>query len=167
MNRSGSDARRAIISAFNRLVLTTRRVRPPVTQLLREAGVARSTLYSHFNDRDSLLLEAMVGPLSVVADAAVGVGDDQKLITLLEHFWDQRRGAQDVLEGQFSRRLARELGQLIMTRDTSLDRDDAVRIAESLLGYVRLWVSGETPSSAAILARKIIASAAAQREALP
>lgn len=166
MDRPGSDARRAIISAFNRLVLTTRRVRPPVTQLLREAGVARSTLYSHFDDRDSLLLEAMGGPLSVVADAAVGVGDDQKLVTLLEHFWDQRRGAQDVLEGHLARRLARELGQLIVARDTRLDRHDAIRIAESLLGYVRLWISGETPSSAAILARKMIASSAAQRDAL-
>jgi AcrR family transcriptional regulator len=166
MDRPETNARRAIISAFNRLVLATRRTRPPVKQLLREAGVARSTLYSHFNDRDSLLLEAMGGPLSVVADAAVGAADEQRLVKLLEHFWDQRRGAQDILIGPLARRVVRELGQLVAARDTGLNRDDAVRIADSLLGFVRLWISGETPSSATVLARKMIASAAAQRAAL-
>lgn len=108
----------------------------------------------------------MGGPLSVVADAAVGAADEQRFVKLLEHFWDQRRGAQDILIGPLARRVGREFGQLIVARDTALHRDDGLRIADSLLGFIRLWISGETPSSAAILARKMIASAAAQRAAL-
>ena len=58
VNRPVSRTRDAIVSAFNRLVLSTRRARPPIAHLLREAGVARSTFYKHFDDRDSLLLTA-------------------------------------------------------------------------------------------------------------
>lgn len=166
MERPAPDTRIAIIDAFNRLVLTTRRARPPISQLLREAGVARSTLYSHFDNRDALLLEALNGPLSIVAAAAVGAADEQRLVGLLEHFWDQRRGAQDVLDGPLSKRLTRSLADLIVARDATLDRGDALRIADSLLGFVRLWISGETPAPAQVVARKMIASAEAQREAL-
>jgi len=166
MERCSSDTRLTIVEAFNRLVLATRRARPPVAQLLREAGVARSTLYSHFGDRDSLLLEAMGGPLSVVADAASGELPQERLTGLLEHFWEQRRGAQEVLEGQFAKRLTRSLAELISSKDPALDRNDALRIADTLLGFVRLWISGETPSPAANVARKMVANAAAQRAAL-
>jgi AcrR family transcriptional regulator len=166
MERSSSDTRLAIVEAFNRLVLATRRARPPIAQLLRQAGVARSTLYSHFDDRDSLLLEAMGGPLSIMAGAALGEAPEERLAALLEHFWERRRGATDVLEGQFAKRLTRSLADFICAKDSALDRSDALRIADSLLGFVRLWISGQTPCPALDLARKMIASATAQRWAL-
>lgn len=166
MERSSNDTRAAIVEAFNRLVLTTRRPRPPIAQLLREAGVARSTLYSHFGDKDSVLLEAMRGPLSILADASLGEAPEERLTALLEHFWEQRRGAQEVLEGPFAKRLTRSLADLICAKDAALHRHDALRIADSLLGFVRLWIFGETPSPALDVARKMIASAAALRAAL-
>lgn len=166
MKRSSSDTRAAIVDAFSRLVLATRRARPPIALLLREAAVARSTLYAHFNDRDSLLLEAMGGPLSILASAAFGETREETLAALLEHFQAQRRGAQDVLEGKFAKRLTRALADLICAKDSALDRRDALRIADSLLGFVRLWISGETPSSTREMAKKMIVSATAQRAAL-
>lgn len=69
MNNDAESARVAIVDAFSRLVLSTRRLRPPVAQLLREANVARSTFYEHFDSRDTVLVEAMRGPLSVLAEA--------------------------------------------------------------------------------------------------
>lgn len=160
------DTRTAIIDAFNRMVLQTRRARPPIAQLLKEAGVARSTLYSHFDDRDSLLLEAMRGPLSVIADAVVGKCDHERLVGLLNHLWDQRRGASDILTSQLALRVTRTLADLMVERDSTIDRDDALRIADSQLGFVRLWIRGDTPASASKIALKMIASAAAQRRAL-
>jgi AcrR family transcriptional regulator len=155
----------AIVEAFNRLVLSTRRARPPVAELLREAGVARSTFYEHFDSRDSLLLAALNGPLSIMANAACGSANADALTGLLEHFWEQRRGAADVVSGRFAARLARALADLIAERVPALERNDAVRIADSQIAMVRLWVTGETPSSARALAEKMIASAGAQRQA--
>ncbi|MCC6789627.1 MAG: TetR family transcriptional regulator [Hyphomonadaceae bacterium] len=166
MDRPASNTRLAIVAAFNRLVLSTRRARPPVAHLLREAGVARSTLYSHFDDRDALLLEAMKGPLSVLADALMSEGHDERLVGLLEHFWQQRRGALDVLQGKFATRLVRVLADLIMARDATLERNDAIRLADSQIGFIRLWVSGETPGTSEALAAKMVASAHAYRAML-
>jgi len=164
-DRPASQTRDAIVDAFNRLVLTTRRARPPVAQLLREAGVARSTLYKHFDDRDSLLLEAMGGPLSIIANASFGNGSAYQLTGLLDHFWDQRRSAPDVLNGHFATRLVRNLAELIQQGAPELERNDALRIADTQIALVRLWISGETPCASAALAEKMIASARAQRAA--
>jgi len=155
----------AIVEAFNRLVLSTRRARPPVASLLREAGVARSTFYEHFDSRDSLLLAAMNGPLSIMASAVSAPANVDGLTGLLEHFWEQRRGAADVVAGHFVSRLVRALADLIEQRAPELDRNDAMRIADSQIAFVRLWITGETPSSAPALAEKMIASAHAQRAA--
>lgn len=165
MNRPVSRTRDAIVSAFNRLVLSTRRARPPIAHLLREAGVARSTFYKHFDDRDSLLLEAMGGPLSIIASAIIVHEDRQRLVALLDHFWDQRRSAADVLTGPFASRLVRALARLIVERAPELERNDAIRIADTQIAFIRLWISGETPGSSSALAETLIASARAQRTA--
>jgi AcrR family transcriptional regulator len=165
MNRPVSRTRDAIVSAFNRLVLSTRRARPPIAHLLREAGVARSTFYKHFDDRDSLLLEAMAGPLSIIADAVIVQEDPRQLVALLDHFWDQRRGASEVFSGPFALRLVRALAGSIIERAPELGRNDALRIADTQIAFIRLWISGETPGSSSALAATLIASAQAQRTA--
>lgn len=165
MSQPVSRTRDAIVSAFNRLVLSTRRARPPIAHLLREAGVARSTLYKHFDDRDSLLLEAMDGPLSIIANAITAENGSPPLVALLDHFWEQRRGAADILSGPFAARLVRALAQLIAERAPELERNDTLRIADTQIAFVRLWIAGETPGAASTLAEKIIATARAQRAA--
>lgn len=163
MKSSQSATRLAIVQAFNRLVLKTRRARPSVAELLRASGVARSTLYEHFDSRDTLLLAAMEGPLSVVADAALDLGREDQLRALLDHFWEQRKGAAEVLSpGPFAARIARTLADLMLQRLERLDRADALRIAETQLAFIRLWISGETPCTAGILAEKMILTARAQ-----
>lgn len=167
MSRPVSRTRDAIVSAFNRLVLSTRRARPPIAHLLREAGVARSTFYKHFDDRDSLLLEAMGGALAIIADAITAdEGGHHQLAALLEHFWDQRRNGAEIFTGHFAARLVRALAALIMERAPELERNDAIRIADTQIAFMRLWITGETPGAASALAEKMIAAARAQRTAL-
>lgn len=157
--------RAGIVDAFSRLVLSTRRARPPVAQLLREAGVARATLYKHFDDRDAVLLESMMGALGVIADAAAGRAHGAALAALLEHFWANRANAGDVFDGASARRLARALGALLCERDRRLDRHDGARIAETLIALIRLWLAGETPSTAGELAARMVAAGHALRTA--
>ncbi len=164
MNNDVKAARVAIVDAFNRLVLSTRRIRPPVAQLLREASVARSTFYEHFDSRDTVLVEAMRGPLSVVADAITN-NEPTRLTPLLQHFWENRAGARDMMSSAIVPRVVRALADLIEARAERIERADAVRIADSQLGMIRLWINGDTPCSPHALAEKMVASAAAQRAA--
>ena len=165
MDDHSQGTRANIVQAFNRLVLSTRRARPPIAQLLREAGVARSTLYAHFDDRDTLLLEAMRGPLSVIVAALRDPARIGSLSALLVHFWDQRREASELVTGRFSVRLVRALAEALATTEPELEPDDVLRIADTQIGMIRLWITGETPGPAPNLAAKMIAAAAAQRAA--
>ncbi len=166
MHKPASETRTEIVAAFSRLVLSMRRTRPPIAHVLREASVARSTLYSHFGDRDTLLLEAMKAPLTVLAGALLLDGKEERLEGLLEHFWENRRGALDIFQGKFSARVVRALADLFMETGGGLERNDAIRLADSQVGFVRLWVSGETPSTSKALAAKMVASARAQLASL-
>lgn len=164
---SETDQTRArIIQAFNRLVLNARRDRPSVASLLREAGIARSTLYRHFDDRDSLLIEAMRGPLSIFASALLSPEGAEKLPGLLQHFKENRLQAKDILAGPLAIRIIRTLADELSIRGADLSRADLIRIADAQIGLLRLWITGETPCSTTELSEKMIVLAAAQFGAL-
>lgn len=166
MTDDAGGARSAIISAFNRLVLAHRRLKPRVADVLGEAGVARSTFYEHFNSRDSLLVEAMRGPLAAVADAAAGKGDVERLTSTLDHFKENRRGATELLTSQLCVRVVRTLAELLGERLGEAPANGAaLRIADAQIGLIRLWITGETPSASRDLADAMIRSAAALRQA--
>lgn len=166
MSETSQKTRLGIIAAFNRLVLSTRRARPPVASLLREAGVARSTLYKHFDDRDSLLVEAVRGPLAVLAASVCEPSAANRLEGLLQHFWEQKRQAADILSGRFSVRLVRALADELAKWRPEMQRGDLLRVADAQVGLLRLWVTGETPCAASVLALKMIATAQAHTSAL-
>lgn len=163
MKARTASARRSIIEAFNRLVLARRDPRPPIAEVLDAAGVAKSTFYEHFEGRDALLIESLGPPLSVIADAAAGLGDAEKLCGLLEHFSEQRRGAAELLTGPLAPRLTRALAELIRERIAAMPPNAALQLADMQLGFIRLWTTGQTPSTPRGLADNMMKSAAAQR----
>lgn len=151
-----------IIAAFSRLVRDKRKTLPSVAQLLTEAGIARSTLYRHFDDRTSLLVAAMHEPFEMLSTAAVEGKSSPQLVGLLDHFWNERRVAVELLRQPSANRLARKLGEQINAKESRLDRADAIRIAHTQLTLLRLWLSGETPDLAADVAEKIAKSSVLQ-----
>lgn len=163
MKARTASARRSIIEAFNRLVLARRDPRPPIAEVLDAAGVAKSTFYEHFDGRDGLLIESLKPPLSIIADAAAGVGDPERLQAILEHFGEQRRAVADLLCGPLAPRFVRALAALIRERTDLLSANAALQLADMQIGYIRLWVTREAPSTARDLAATMIKSAAAQR----
>lgn len=167
MANESRRARSSIVSAFNRLVLSRRRSKPKVAEVLQEAGVARSTFYEHFDSRDSLLVEAMKGPLGAVADAAAGTGGPEPLVAILDHFKDHKREAAELLAGPLAPRIVRVLATLIEERLESggFRRNAALHLADIQIGFIRLWLTGETPYAPAALAETMIESATAQRRA--
>jgi AcrR family transcriptional regulator len=167
MASQSRSARSVIIRAFNKLLLSRRQTRPKIADVLAEAGVARSTFYEHFDGRDSLLLEAMLGPLSFIADTAAGNGDKEALIAILEHFKAYRREAAELFSGPLVPRIVRALAKLIAERlPSSADRGNAaLHLADMQIGFIRLWVTGETAYAPNALADLMIACARAQRPA--
>ncbi|HNS87088.1 MAG TPA: TetR/AcrR family transcriptional regulator [Parvularculaceae bacterium] len=167
MTEQAKGARSTIVEAFTRLVLARRDSRPPVADVLSEAGVARSTFYEHFDSRDSLLLEAFRTPLGFVADAATreegDAGAEDGLIDILDHLRDYKRGAVDILTGPLAPRVVRALAELISERLPDCAPKPALHLADIQIGFIRLWLTGETPYAAHDLARLMIRSAAAQR----
>lgn len=155
-------AKSSIIAAFSRLVRGRRAALPSIAQLLTEAGIARSTLYRHFDDRTSLLVAAMHVPFDILSTAAVEGKASPQLIELLEHFWNERRVAAKLLGQPSANRLARKLGEQISAKHRGLESADAVRVAHTQLTLLRLWLSGETPGSAADVAGKIAKSSVLQ-----
>ncbi len=166
MIKTASGARAVIIDAFNRLVVTRRRLKPRVAEVLHEAGVARSTFYEHFDSRDSLLMTALEGPLSIIADAAAGECNDQRLVQILDHLREHRKGAVELLTGPLAARAVRTLGGLIAERLGDGADGGALHLADQQLGFIRLWLTGETPASSNAIAAVMTASAAAQRSVL-
>ena len=168
MTDSASGARALIINAFNRLILSGRREKPRVAEVLSEAGVARSTFYEHFDGRDGLLVTSMRGPLSILVDAAVGTPDAARLASILDHFKENRRAAVEIFESPLGKRVMRELAGMIAERPEAagLSKYGPTHLADLLLGNIRLWLCGETPYQSRDLANLLIASARAQRAAL-
>jgi AcrR family transcriptional regulator len=165
--------RRALISAFNRLVLTQRYEDIRVGDIIEAADVGRSTFYDHFSGRDDLHLEALSHPMSVLADAAAGQGDAGKLTHLLEHFWENRTLARASLVGPQRAGIARMLAGQIEDRlgGRSPDRDlpirlAAIQLADGHLGLIRAWVHGEASARPAVLSDAIIRSSDAALAAL-
>ena len=161
-----APAKIAIVEAFSRLVMARRSAKPPVADLLDEAGVARSTFYEHFDGRDAVLIDALEAPLSLLADAATRVVDEARLVALLEHFRENRRGAADILSGPLAGRVRRRLAALIAAGLPEPEKEAAMEIANQQLAQIRLWLDGETRYPADRLASLLVASAAALRSAL-
>lgn len=165
--------RKALIEAFNTLVTSRRFEDIKVADIIEAADVGRSTFYEHYSGREAIHLDALARPMSILADAATGQGDANKLTSLLEHFWEKRALARSTLAGSQGRSVIRLLSDQITERlaarpgaDALPVRLAAMQLAEGHLGLVRAWVSGEASATPAQLAPVIMRSSQAALEAL-
>jgi AcrR family transcriptional regulator len=148
-----ASTRNRLLQAFNRLMLRELGRRPLLADVIAEAGVARSTLYDHFEGRDDLLLEALKGPMSVIADAATRPGELDRLTAILAHFHERRKEAADLLSGPLRTRIARVLAEQIAQRRDGLTSKAALQLATILLSLIHLWLAGTAPATTEEAAR--------------
>lgn len=165
MSDEHNRTRTSIIQAFNRLILAHGRAKPKVADILGEAEVARSTFYEHFDGRDSLLLAALRSPLSVIAEAAAGGGEASRVAAILDHFRENRRGAIELLKGPLHPRVVRTLAELIAEKLPHSPKAVSLHLADMQIGFIRLWLAGETSYASSELAAMMISSAQAQLSA--
>lgn len=87
-----------------------------VSDVLNDADVGRSTFYTHYRNKDDLLLTSISGPFGILADGFAatirGDADDPKLESILEHFEENRLLFRCLMTGA--------AGQLMAARGTVL-----------------------------------------------
>jgi AcrR family transcriptional regulator len=165
--------RKALIEAFNRLVLDRKRGGRAVSvaEVVAGAEVGRSTFYDHFHNAEALHMEALALPFRPVADAAAGRGDQASLTSLLEHFWENRSQARGTLQGRTGERAERLLATMVEQRLDGVQltvptRLAATMLARAALAPIRSWLFGEAWCAAEILSEAICNAGAAATAAL-
>lgn len=153
--------REALVEAHNHLVLEGGRGKIGVAEIIAEAGVGRSTFYDHYSSAEDIHLQALARPMAILADAAAGQGDVDRLASLLRHFWDNRARARDTINGRTGERVDRMLAELVCER---LGEETVYTIPVKLAGAqlaaaafapVRGWLMAAAPCDAASLAQAI------------
>lgn len=142
----------ALFQAFAALVMEHDYNDIRISDIIRKAGISRSTFYHHYRNKDDILADSMSGMFAALADAATGQGEAHGLQGILEHWWENRALGRIILNGPAYRRLARELTGMVQQRLGKATRDKtapsrfdplAVRLAEGQLATLRAWLSGE------------------------
>lgn len=170
-DRRVKRTRRALVAAFNHLVLNRRERHIRVADVVAQAEVGRSTFYEHYGSIERLHLAALKRPFEAVADAAAGKGDEAALTFILEHFWEQRHRARSTLTGAAGEKAQRLLVEMIEDRIAGKTLSvpaglAAQQLAGVALGPVRSWLLGEASCRAGALAAAICAAGRAVSQSL-
>jgi AcrR family transcriptional regulator len=155
--------RQALTGAFNGLLFERGFQGISVNDVVNRARVGRSTFYEHFRGKEAVLINSLAGPMTILADSVGSRDNTPELVRLLEHFWDQRVLARDLLTGSMGKRIRTLLSTLIEERLRMAvaprgncllipERLAAVQLAEALLAPLTAWLLGESRCSAQALA---------------
>lgn len=143
----------AIVHSFNSMVVSRPYDDIHVSDIIREAGVGRSTFYEHFRNKDDVLRRSVRRVLEPLADLVTSNVASKQIEFILNHFWDNRRMARQLLRGSSSGPLMRVHAELIAERLNDIGRATgnttiiaiplaSMQIAEAQFGLVRAWLEG-------------------------
>ena len=155
--------RRTLFDAFADLVLERPYDDISIGEIIQQAGIARSTFYQHFKNKDDILADSMSPMLDVLAETATGEGDEKALRFVLEHFWDNRNLGRIILNGQPLKPIARALADRIEKRSSGGKAAtlQAIQSAEGQLGLIRAWLTGVVSGSVDDLLTQLLAAGTA------
>ncbi len=155
-----------IVQAFNELIFKRSYADLRTDNIIKRAGVGRSTFYEHFRNKDAVLLHSAEWILSAIADAVTDLGSPHRIRTVLDHISDLRAMARPILTGPAGAAITIELAKLIEARLPSPNtahhaapivptRLIARQIAESQMALLRGWLDDPSACTSASLATAI------------
>jgi AcrR family transcriptional regulator len=153
IDRRTLKTRAALLGAFRDLVLSRGYEAVAVGDIVRRAGIGRSTFYLHFTNKEALLKESLNTPCSGLASSVSPDARPQPLVPLLEHFREQRVINRVFFEYPIRPIWVRRLAVLIEQRLARLSRAArmssllprplvALTIAEMQVGLITHWLNG-------------------------
>lgn len=172
-NRPGTaiTTRRRLLHSFNTLVLNGAEGRITVSDIVREAGVGRSTFYEHYASADDIHQQALAVPMTLLAEAVLGLKTEERLSFLLAHFWENRDRARSTLSGMEGEKVEKLLVSILESRLSTgpgcreSRKVAAIELAVVPLALVRAWLNGTVQCTGKQMARHISeASTAIRRE---
>ena len=142
--------RAALLTAFRELTLTRGYESVAVGDIIRRAGVGRSTFYLHFPNKQTLLRHSLEFPCARLLACLDSDVPPESLVPLLEHFREQRAlnrvFFEEPIRSIWIRRLAAMIERQLPRQAAgvaSLPRGlRALMIAEMQIGLVTHWVRG-------------------------
>lgn len=170
MTDTTSRARAAILRSFFALVLQRRYESISVRDVIEGAGVARSTFYEQFQNKDALLRVSLAGPLTALA-SLLDEAPPIKVERILQHFQENRAMANSLLAGPMRKHVERVLVDVLETRLNDGPfyvpaRLIAQQLAAAQLAAIGAWLRGEARIDSIALAQALLRSARAQVAAL-
>ena len=149
--RRSDRTRSQLMSAFTGLVFAKGFENISVRGVVAAAGVARSTFYEHFSDKEDVLRACMTRFFATIADCMCDDAQPPELMRVLDHLWSNRRLTDGIFTGQARVVLSRNQADLIESRLRSMNNDlalpsrlAAVQIAEAQLALIESWMRGHS-----------------------
>lgn len=147
-----------------------------VDDIVRRAGVARSTFYVHFQDKDELLRASLAAPFHLLAQLVADPTPEKVIVAALEHMLGVRAmglamlqgGARPVVAQTLASHLESRLGERGLHRPGRLLLPFTMlshMLAEAMLAGIAEWLQAERPMPAEDLARVLVRQTAAIMEA--
>lgn len=148
----------AIRNAFEALVLSKHYDEIKTSEIISNSGVARSTFYEHFNNKNAVLAQSLAPPLLTFAMCIHDHHPVESIQALLQHFWEKRSFCRLILTGTPRKSVAAMLVELIeheiaitLAKNNHelliSNKHAANQIAESQLALVNIWLLGRAKSS--------------------
>lgn len=150
-DRRKARTRQALVQAFVALMFERRYEAFGVAEIAARANVGRSTFYEHFAGKDALLRASMEGLLGVLADAAAGTVEADRLERVIAHFWENRR-LRTVFAPPLGALIERELAAMIDERLGRGRQLAATQIAAAQLAALEAWLGGGVTATVADMA---------------
>lgn len=165
LNRQGWRAERterAIVEALVTLLGERRYESIQVSDLIRSAGVGRSTFYEHFGTKDDVLVFAMRPVLTALATAASGRAARSHVRAMVEHLWARRSTARLLLASSGAKAVHRQLTAMIEENIQSYGfaapspHLTAIGVASAQLAMLRCWLEGRAQLSVRDMADRLM-----------
>ncbi|HET7708703.1 MAG TPA: TetR/AcrR family transcriptional regulator [Sphingomicrobium sp.] len=154
LQRRSDRTRTELMSAFTSLVFAKGFENVSVKRVTATAGMARSTFYEHFSNKEDVLRACMTRFFEVVAECVVADEIPADLFKVLDHLWSNRRLTDAIFSGYARTVLARNQADLVEQRLRSMAaslclpyRLAAIQIAEAQLALIESWMRGRAPCS--------------------
>lgn len=149
----------AIHAAFFEMVLSQPFDAITIEAVIEKSGVARSTFYQHFSNKDALLASSLSGPFGVLVSCASESCDLERLGSLLEHFWQNRNATRVILNGEVRRKVTEALARMLeaqwqqqKVRLHTPTEIASLALADLILSSINAWLQGRATCAATQLA---------------